>query len=464
MDWLDETRFADIHTFVYSGMRFDSANGIAEFTYTHEGAARRLCFTEVVEFPLPENGIAAGSLEVFERALELLYVAVGTVYYKTVAPENVTVDAVALAPAAARWAEQLYRQGLAEFAYRWTLEHVLDLPVRTRHRAPSSFCLDNGVGDRLPVIGMGGGRDSIVALESVIAVGVEPATFTVTKQSTMPQLARGPGSAFSIVRRPDPRMTQMLADNVLRIGHVPVTAINSTAGVALSVLHGLGPVVMANERSAAEGNVTWRGRTVNHQWSKTMAAEMLFDQAVQEHVGVSTACFSLLGGLSELAISRMFASTNSYDGLLTSCNVAARSNRQDPPLRWCKNCAKCRFVFLGLAPFMDPARLVGIFGHDLLNDVTQLGGFRELVGLAGHKPFECVGEISEARVAVAMLAEDPRWHDAAVITDLAAGILPVSESEMADVWRMDPAPRAPQVYRHALERWPASANASQGGS
>lgn len=467
MDWLDESRFADIHTFVYSGMRFEPETGVAEFDFAHEGSAQRLSFTETIEFPLPAGGPDPAVLEPLTRVLELLYIAVGTVYYKAVAPETVAVDSVPLSPAAAQWAEQLYHHGLAEFAYRWTLEHVLDVPVRTHDKVPARQHHDHGEGGRVPVVAMGGGRDSIVALETLIASGVEPATFTVTKTPTASIaeiMAQGPGPTLSILRRPDPRMTRMLAENVLRIGHVPVTAINSMAGVALSVLHGLGPVVMANERSADEVNMTWRGRQINHQWSKTRAAEKLFAEAVREHAGISTACFSLLGGLSELAISRLFASTTTYDALLTSCNVAARRVREDWQGRWCQDCAKCRFVFLGLAPFMDTARLVGIVGHNLLDDPAQLLGYRELVGLADHKPFECVGEVTEARVAVAMLAEDSRWRDAAVVADLTARLPPVPEAAIAQVWQADQAHGAPRAYRHALERWSASAKATQGGS
>ena len=457
MDWLDETRFADIHTFVYSGMRFDPTSGVAEFDFVHEGSAQRLCFTEVLEFPLPAGGLDPAVSEPFARVLELLYVAVGTVYYKTVAPEAVVVDSVPLSPAAARWAEQLYRQGLAEFAYRWTLQHVLDLPVRTHYRAPAGQHHDHAASGRGPLVAMGGGRDSLVTLEALTSAGFRPATFVVkTREPTtaLTELMAGaPGPALPIRRRPDPVMKRMLAENALRVGHVPYTAINMVAGIALAVLHGLGPVVMANERSADEGNMTWAGRPVNHQWSKSLDAEQLLTDAVREHAGIGTACFSLLRGMSELTISRLFAATTTYDPLLASCNVAALTRARDGSApRWCNDCPKCRFVFVGLAPFMDPPRLVRIFGRDLLADPTQVAGYRELVGLGEHKPFECVGEVAEARVAVATLAADSPWQDAAVIADLAARLPPIPESTTTQVWRIDPAHGAPPAYRHAVER------------
>jgi hypothetical protein len=88
--------------------------------------------------------------------------------------------------------------------------------------------------------------------------------------------------------------------------------------------------------------------------------------------------------------------------------------------RWCGHCPKCRFVFLVLAPFLPRERLTGIFGADLLADPAQLAGYRELLGLTGFKPFECVGEIEESQVALVLVARSGQWEGAAVIDTLLA--------------------------------------------
>ena len=111
-----------------------------------------------------------------------------------------------------------------------------------------------------------------------------------------------------------------------------------------------------------------------------------------------------------------------------SCN---RAFIRDPARRsggWCGQCPKCRSVFLSLAPFMDPGRLAAIFGRDLLADPAQVPGFLELVE-PGAKPFECVGEIDEARTAVALLAADPRWRSHPLVTALAAGSPPPTTTD-----------------------------------
>src|SRR6185437_1887807 len=127
---------------------------------------------------------------------------------------------------------------------------------------------------------------------------------------------------------------------------------------------------------------------------------------------------------SELAIARAFAGMERYHGGFTSCNAIFRI---DPALRassWCLDCPKCRFVFLALAPFSEPAHLAEVFGADLLADETQFEGFALLAASGGHKPFECVGEEQESLAAMRMLAAEERWREHAVVRRLAAEVLP----------------------------------------
>ncbi|MBW0102930.1 hypothetical protein [Pseudonocardia sp. KRD291] len=453
--------------FRYSGLRFDRVSGVAEFDFALEHSGQRWCFTEAVEFPLPKGGAAEVDLAAFYRVLELLYIAVGTFYYKVRAARHVSVDAVALAPAAADWTRRLYRDGLAEFAHRNAMEHVLDLPVHSRDRLPAAGLHDLGDSCRAPLVGFSGGKDSIVALEVLKSAGFAPATFT-TARRIKPQLGqlvdRAQVELLQVRPRPDPQLKQLLKQQVLLPGHAPLTAMTSLVGTAVAALHGLGPAVMANERSADEPNLLWRGREVNHQWAKSSAAEEALDRALGEHAGIASGCFSLVRGMGELEISRWFAATDGYDDLFSSCNVVVRSKDPDRTQRWCQDCAKCRWVFLALASVMTRSRLVGIFGRDLLEDQAQTAGYRELLGLVGHKPLECVGEVVEARVAFRQLAEGPQWRDAAVVRELAGQVPAVAAADTARAWRVDRVRSVPAAYQAALDGWSSSAAVSQGGS
>lgn len=468
MDRMDESRLVDIPTFVYSGMRFDSETGVAEFDFVHEGSTQRLCFTEGVEFPLPQSGVGAAELARFRRVLELLYIAVGTFYYKVMAPPQVSITAVPLAPAAADWARHLYREGLAEYAHRHALEHVLDLPVHTRHRGSVDVLHDLGNSGRAPLVGFSGGKDSIVALEVLKAGGFAPATFT-TDRRIKPQLEPLMGKAqarlLRVRPRADPQLKHLMRHTPLLRGHAPLTAMTSLVGTAAAALHGLGPAVLANERSADEPNLVWRGRDVNHQWAKSAAAEQALDRALREHAGIASGCFSLLRGMGELEISRWFAALDGYDELFSSCNVMVRSTDPHRTQRWCRDCAKCRWVFLALASVMPRSRLVRIFERDLLDDPTQIAGYRALLGLAGHKPLDCVGEIVEARVALRQVGEDPQWRDTAVVSELAGQVPPVTCDQTARAWRVDRVGSVPAAYQAALDRWsPSTAGSAHGGS
>jgi hypothetical protein len=62
--------------------------------------------------------------------------------------------------------------------------------------------------------------------------------------------------------------------------------------------------------------------------------------------------------------------------------------------------------------------LINIFGSNLLDDPTQYDGFAALCGLQEHKPFECVGEISESAAVMSHLGHEPDWHDDRVVRQL----------------------------------------------
>jgi UDP-N-acetyl-alpha-D-muramoyl-L-alanyl-L-glutamate epimerase len=395
---------------------FDPQTGVATFDYVLDGP-EPLTFTETIEFPVPDGD--ADVPDAFYRVLDLLHVVAGVSYYKVGAPPRV-VAPKPVPGAAASLFTAVYTHGLAEYAYRNRLPHVLGLTVEVPGTVEPAAPVDNSQGR--PLSAVGGGKDSIATLEILRSGGLDPVLFSVNPNPVIVAVDAASGlPTLAARRRLDPELFALNKAGALN-GHIPVTAINSLIAIATAAWHGLGPVVMSNERSASDPNLIWNGHEINHQWSKGVVAEGLLRAAVIAYAGLTEPYFSLLRSLSELHIAQLFARHDAYDDVVTSCNKAFKLH--DPTARWCGDCPKCRFVFLAMAPAMDRARLTHIFGHDLFADEAQVPGFLELLGIDAHKPFECVGEVEESLVALSMLDDD-----APVLVALRAAVPPGAWAE-----------------------------------
>ena len=395
---------------------FDPQTGVATFDYLLDGP-EPLEFTETITFPVP----GGEPPEAFYRVLDLLHVVAGVSYFKVGAPKRIIAPKPVPAAAAAFFTA-IYTKGMAEYAYRNDLAYVLEQAVETPGVSADGAPVDNA--DGRPLSAVGGGKDSIVTLEILRAAGLDPVPFSVNPNPVIVAVDAASGLPTLAARRQlDPRLFELNRAGALN-GHIPVTAINSLIAIATAAWHGLGPVVMSNERSASDPNLIWNGHEINHQWSKGIEAEGLLRAAVTAHSGLTEPYFSLLRTLSELHIAQLYARHDRYDDVVTSCNKAFKLH--DPTVRWCGDCPKCRFVFLAMAPAMERSRLIRIFGHDLFADESQVPGFLELLGIDAHKPFECVGEVEESLVALAMLEDD-----APVLTALRRAVPPTAWAQVS---------------------------------
>ncbi|MGO9750508.1 MAG: endonuclease domain-containing protein [Solirubrobacteraceae bacterium] len=387
-------------------------------------------FEERFVLPLAPSADAIED-DTVQGLLSLLHWVAGVSYYKAAVPPSVSCETGDPPPATSALLQALYSEGLAEFAV------VNDLPALPDPAFPAAGAAA-GTGRSQPaaplrrvLVPVGGGKDSVVAIEIVRRAGLELALFSVGNARPIEGTASAAGAPrLQVTRRIDSRLLDANAAGALN-GHVPVTAIVSAVALLSAALHGFDAVALANERSASSPNRIWNGVEVNHQFSKSARAERLLAAAVAEIPG-APAIFSILRPASELAIARAFARMPQYHPVFTSCN---RVFKLDPALRstsWCCDCDKCRFVFLILAPFLDPERMRAIFGAAMLDDETQFEGFARLTGTGGHKPFECVGEVQESAAAIGLLARDPRWRTQRVVARLTRELLPRLNAEDAD--------------------------------
>ena len=410
-------RPSEIEGLEFSSREFDPDSGMVRLSWRLFGTGCDLELEERFDFG-PGAGRISPSHPSFEAALDLLHWIAGVSYWKVACrgkvrfaaggPDAFQADALAL----------IYRHGLAELAWRNRLED---------RYWPEFTGAEPGESAPAPVLGMqsralvpmGGGKDSLVALERVRAFGIDSETVQVGSAPLIGRVAECAETRHHVIRRELALELAALNSAGGLNGHVPITAINAAALVIAALLWDFDAVVFANERSADAPTLTTPGgQPVNHQFAKSFQFEQLLGEWIRRYIAEDLAVFSLLRRDSELGICREFSRLARYHGVFSSCN---RNFHLDGSrtARWCGECPKCQFVFLALAPFLDVPAMRTIFGRDLLAERGQLDAFAALLELDGPRPFECVGEAEEARAAVAALAGDARWRDHVVVAHLA---------------------------------------------
>ena len=403
---------ADTLAFAVERPVFDTATATARFTYR----LGDLTFTETLVFP-PVRAIANPAA--FRKLLDLSALVLGVSYFKLLAPFHIETD-IPLTPVERDFVIDVFENGLGEFYARNDLKRFGRLTLEAPIDATKPEC------GRLPdraLLPIGGGKDSLVAVQLLEAAEVDYTPFAVNPKgpilTSVEKIGRPP---VYVTRRLDAEMIRLGQQPGYYNGHVPSTAINSMIAALCAVLFGHNRIVLSNERSASEGNVIFDGRDANHQYSKSLAFEGRIADVLAGATEGQLGYFSLLRPYSEARIASLFARKTRFDRVFSSCNRNFRLNGHDGPL-WCGECPKCHFVFLILAPVMDKNRLVGIFGKDLLDNPHFEGSYRELTGLAGQKPWECVGEILEAAACLYELTRRAEWSNTAIVSGLKPDLL-----------------------------------------
>ena len=208
-------------------------------------------------------------------------------------------------------------------------------------------------------------------------------------------------------------------------GHVPVTAMVTLLACASAVAQGYGGVAMSNEHSSSVPNMTWNGREVNHQWSKSATAEDLLARAVAERIGDAFVVASYLRNRSEIWVAQEMAQQSQYLPVFRSCNRAFAQEESKRASNWCGECDKCLFINLVLAPFVPRSALKEIFASEPLANPSLVNQLEVLVGLGSeHKPFECVGDPDESAAALQQIAGRTEWADVEHLSALAGQLRP----------------------------------------
>ncbi len=399
--------------FRYVGL--DLSETTVQATYEADGRV----FHETVDF----EGVATLNTPAARSVAELWFLVAGLSYYKTSAARRIDVGPTPLGIAGRRLLEAALRDGLGEFSFLNDLS-LGDVTIE-----------GGGVVTEIPValdaqrvlVPFGGGIDSVVTVES-LSPELEASLFIVSPSTGRfaPLEATAAQTGLSVVRATRHLDGQLVAgDEAFYNGHVPVTAMVTLLGAVAAVASGRGGVVMSNEHSASIPNLEWSGLEVNHQWSKSLDAEVLIAAALAERVGDQLTVASFLRARSEVWVAQMFSRLPEYHHVFRSCNRAFRQSVNERESSWCGECDKCLFINLVLAPYLPRATLSTIFGHEPLSDPARDEQLRVLVGLGAEaKPFECVGDPDESAVALKIVSHLTEWRDVHRLAEISEDTTP----------------------------------------
>ncbi len=439
---------------VFRFLSFQYDENDAQLTLSYcfdEGEA----FNEIISFRQAPKTLSLPQKEALHRIFKHLHLAAGVSYYKASAPAEINIETSPISREEADFFNKFYVNGLAEFAYQngLDLRDQIRFPYDDEEQAQAlSYPLPQRT-----AVPIGGGKDSCVTVEILKHFSEEMVLFSLGDSGQISRMIEEIGCPGVNVRRKiSPYLLQLNREQKALNGHVPITGILSFITLACAVLYGFDTVAMSNENSANEGNLLIDGFEVNHQYSKSLAFEVDFVEHVQRSILSTFHYFSLLRPLSELAITSLFSTFEHYHDIFISCNRAYKLNKQERLHGWCADCPKCRFVFLALAPYLSPATLTRIFSKNMLDDSSQLEGFEALVGISGHKPFECVGSLSECQAAFKTIAMQSEWQASYIVKEIAPTLLQKNIPDLAQCLHLSDEHQLPEPYYQKLNEFTKS--------
>jgi len=330
--------------------------------------------------------------EAAERMIFNLGMAESISYWKCACPREFVVRRGSLSEWQKSWWKKLFRLGLGEFFYKNNIAPDDGFIEFDADNDCEKFtCPHELSGSLIPV---GGGKDSAVTLELLRESRGDNLCYIIGDIKRARDCAHVAGYPDSRIINParsiDPRLLELNRRGFLN-GHTPFSAIVAFSGVLFAYLHGKKYVPLSNESGANEANTS---NGVNHQYSKSFEFESDFREYISREFAGAPEYFSLLRPLSEYKITELFTRFPRYFPVFQSCNAGVKTNS------WCLKCAKCLYIYIMLAAFLDDDVLTGIFGANMLGDASLSGMLTELADPDLVKPFECVGTRDEVNYAL----------------------------------------------------------------
>lgn len=384
-----------MNRFIFDHYIFDKQTFIGHFKYGFEDER---VFEETVQFERSDDYDEL----VLEKALFLAFIIIGVSYYKLF-PGTEVILKQQIDDWQSAFFSSVYQEGLGQFAYENNLTRN-DLAHFVGTTEKSEVGNDNYIGKGYLVL-QSGGKDSLLVSQLLKLKGLSYTSWYLSSGSSHPSVLDNDNMPLAMATRHiDIAALKLAIAEGGKNGHVPITYIVQSLAIVQAVLLGKSGVIVSIAHEGEEPHGYIDDLAITHQWSKTWRAEQEFSEYVNRYISTNIRIGSPLRGSSELLVAEKFVkyAWSDYGDKFSSCNVANyQQGNNNTFLKWCGNCPKCANSYLLFAPFIEIDKLKSIFGGvDLFLKPTLKGTFKGLLGVDGEsKPFECVGEIDELRLA-----------------------------------------------------------------
>ncbi len=381
--------------FIFKRYAFDPTSKTLELYYSFDDSLD-FCEKFIFDFEYTDY-----NQEILDKALFSLFLMAGISYYKAYLPANIEIENNHLNEQLGPFFERTYESGLGEFFYNNKISPNRKIVFPTKE-SPSSI-INSNQNNHNKLVGIGGGKDSLLTLEILKKINPEITTWSLGHKSQLKPLIETMATKHLFVKRQlDNKIIDLNSQDAMN-GHIPISAILACTGTIVSILSGTSEAVVSNEKSANEPTLEYLGMKINHQYSKSS----VFEKDYQEYLSLSidnySSYYSFLRPLGELFIAELFSKIGfmKYKTVFSSCNKAF--TQESDHIFWCGQCPKCAFTFLIFTPFIEKTELEKLWhGKNLLLEPSLEKTYLNLLGIDGEKPLDCVGEIRESRLAMEM--------------------------------------------------------------
>lgn len=398
-------------SFIYDSFEYYIEKNTLKIKYNFEipGLSE---FSPTWEFEVPQDFNIDNNRNIIENCIFNLGMIELLSYWKLTCSPKITIKCAKISEDQLLWWKKLYINGLGEFFYSNKiydhLNYVNDYTVETESKqdlivlecqaTKEYLCSNKSLNLKGNIIPVGGGKDSVVTMEIMNNLKFQNMVYIVNPRGASKTTANiaGYDKIYAPIRTLDSNMLELNKKGFLN-GHTPFSAILAFSSYLTAIITGKKYILLSNESSANEPSVS--GTKVNHQYSKSIEFENdvrhYFDNYM---LAKGPEYYSLLRPLNEWQIAKIFCMYPKYFEDFKSCNVGSKQDI------WCENCAKCLYVYILLAAFLDKEQMGKIFKTDLLDNVELKNIFDGLAYDDIDKPFECVGTKEEVNLCLNIIA------------------------------------------------------------